>query len=682
MSTTNPELEELPPDPVLEGHSDDDELPPGPEKPLRWRDPYGSDAEFSDGDEAGWDSDSDASDEETNWRAEVVAEANRSTVCSLSDEEDTLETAVAASLDKMAAKRTLVAKEILSTEQSYVAGLDLVQDLFLPALRATNKPLVPQKVMEAIFLNSKELRNLHRGILSELELVIADTTNEPAMGAFFCKVAPYLHIYAEYTTHFEKGANKLGEVQTKIAAFAEVLKACYQDSRVGLGLTLGGFLLEPVQRIPRYKLLLQEYQKKIPEGHPDEADTVKALQLIKDVATSVNEHIRDRETLEQLEELQEKFPPSFKIVKEGRKQLQMDTLMKMCRRGPQERVFFLFSDCLVYCGQSPTTNRYINPKELPLSSMKAAEIDGAVIGQSHCIELSNQKKSFILGCSSLGQKLTWLNAIQEAIHAYKKRRKQSISFDSAAALSETGFGEQAPMWIPDKGVSMCQLCTVEFSMVRRRHHCRLCGRVICGPCSANSVPIAYLGNKSERVCDNCFRTVQAKDGVGNVTSKRQKQIEKTVSTKRGILHSAANGMKGSKDTIFSGFLLRKTGLLGSKKKSWYVLKRDFVVYSYAAPEDIVATETLPMPGRVVKADGKGSATVFTIAMPTGGSKTQKMVLEADSAESTKRWIECLDKASRAEAAEAADDDDDDDYDPDPVSEEEEGEFSEGDSEGD
>ena len=64
-------------------------------------------------------------------------------------------------------------------------------------------------------------------------------------------------------------------------------------------------------------------------------------------------------------------------------------------------------------------------------------------------------------------------------------------------------------------------------------------------------------------------------------------------------------------------------------------------------------------------------------MPTGGSKTQKMVLEADSAESTKRWIECLDKASRAEA-----DDDDDDDDPDPVSEEEEGEFSEGDSEGD
>ena len=99
VSTTNPELEELPPDPVLEGHSDDDELPPGPEKPLRWRDPCGSDAEFSDGDEAGWDSDSDASDEETNWRAEVVAEANRSTVCSLSDEEDTLETAVAATAE-------------------------------------------------------------------------------------------------------------------------------------------------------------------------------------------------------------------------------------------------------------------------------------------------------------------------------------------------------------------------------------------------------------------------------------------------------------------------------------------------------------------------------------------------------------------------------------------------------
>ena len=34
-----------------------------------------------------------------------------------------------------------------------------------------------------------------------------------------------------------------------------------------------------------------------------------------------------------------------------------------------------------------------------------------------------------------------------------------------------------PIWIPDKCVTMCQLCTVAFSLTYRRHHCRICGKV-------------------------------------------------------------------------------------------------------------------------------------------------------------------------------------------------------------
>lgn len=39
------------------------------------------------------------------------------------------------------------------------------------------------------------------------------------------------------------------------------------------------------------------------------------------------------------------------------------------------------------------------------------------------------------------------------------------------------LGSKAPVWIPDTRVSMCMLCTDDFTVTNRRHHCRACGKV-------------------------------------------------------------------------------------------------------------------------------------------------------------------------------------------------------------
>jgi len=51
----------------------------------------------------------------------------------------------------------------------------------------------------------------------------------------------------------------------------------------------------PVQRIPRYKLLLEDLLKKTVETHPDYLNIKKAYQVIENVATFVNETIRQHE---------------------------------------------------------------------------------------------------------------------------------------------------------------------------------------------------------------------------------------------------------------------------------------------------------------------------------------------------------------------------------------------------
>jgi hypothetical protein len=45
----------------------------------------------------------------------------------------------------------------------------------------------------------------------------------------------------------------------------------------------------------------------------------------------------------------------------------------------------------------------------------------------------------------------------------------------------------APIWIPDSKVVGCMKCNELFSILRRRHHCRLCGSVVCWACSTQVI---------------------------------------------------------------------------------------------------------------------------------------------------------------------------------------------------
>uniref|UniRef100_A0A183CDT7 FYVE-type domain-containing protein n=1 Tax=Globodera pallida TaxID=36090 RepID=A0A183CDT7_GLOPA len=59
-------------------------------------------------------------------------------------------------------------------------------------------------------------------------------------------------------------------------------------------------------------------------------------------------------------------------------------------------------------------------------------------------------------------------------------------------------------WVPDSDCDQCTSCLSPFTLVRRRHHCRNCGRIFCGQCSTNQIAIPELGyDRRVRVCELC-----------------------------------------------------------------------------------------------------------------------------------------------------------------------------------
>ncbi|ELR18433.1 FYVE zinc finger domain containing protein [Acanthamoeba castellanii str. Neff] len=62
-----------------------------------------------------------------------------------------------------------------------------------------------------------------------------------------------------------------------------------------------------------------------------------------------------------------------------------------------------------------------------------------------------------------------------------------------------------PEWVLDVMVPECVGCHAQFTLIKRRHHCRNCGKVFCGKCTSLSCSIEELGyTEPVRVCEPCF----------------------------------------------------------------------------------------------------------------------------------------------------------------------------------
>nr|XP_032650678.1 lateral signaling target protein 2 homolog isoform X3 [Chelonoidis abingdonii] len=64
-----------------------------------------------------------------------------------------------------------------------------------------------------------------------------------------------------------------------------------------------------------------------------------------------------------------------------------------------------------------------------------------------------------------------------------------------------------PEWVPDGTCSQCTACQSPFTVLRRRHHCRNCGKIFCSRCSQHTAPLPHYGLlKPVRVCTHCYTT--------------------------------------------------------------------------------------------------------------------------------------------------------------------------------
>ncbi|KAM6943451.1 RUN and FYVE domain-containing protein 2 isoform 1-T1 [Xenentodon cancila] len=115
-----------------------------------------------------------------------------------------------------------------------------------------------------------------------------------------------------------------------------------------------------------------------------------------------------------------------------------------------------------------------------------------------------------------------INGLKKEFHRLQDENIQlkSICEDQEQALEELGSKlsesklkiedikeankalQGGQVWLKDKEATHCKLCEKEFSISRRKHHCRNCGEIFCNSCSDNELPLP-ASPKPVRVCDTC-----------------------------------------------------------------------------------------------------------------------------------------------------------------------------------
>lgn len=78
-------------------------------------------------------------------------------------------------------------------------------------------------------------------------------------------------------------------------------------------------------------------------------------------------------------------------------------------------------------------------------------------------------------------------------------------------------GYVRPFWVPDRDALSCMRCDTKFSVIKRRHHCRACGKVLCNNCCNMRAKLAYLDFQEDRVCSICYNLLTTDDYYGENT---------------------------------------------------------------------------------------------------------------------------------------------------------------------
>lgn len=537
------------------------------------------------------------------------------------------------SAEKKAALETQkrrILEEIVATETFYVRCLDTLVKQYMQPLADSGYgeggAIVPMEKIYKIFGNLEDIVLVNTELLAQLKTRIEDDKSD-RVGDIFLNMSFALKIYSRYIGDYDASRQTINECEA-IPRFASFLEAT--DARVGPNTNnnkMGSLMMMPVQRVPRYEMLLRELVRaKRKLGEEEWMEELEAcMDAVKEVAEQNNERIRVTESKALLYDVQKRFSPKLCLVgpnEPTRLMLKEGGVRKAHARGGTQVActLILLSDELLYATESKGRGGLLElHRRIDLAHPATAFDDKPnENGLDHAIVSQSCEKSSIFLCDDAQSKAAWLKALTDA--QAKAREKAGVK-TAAGGVAMTLWQQDTPH---------CAISKVRFTALNRRHHCRVNGECVSGDVSKARFDLkAGLGadrfGTSERVCDWCCRDHVIEGGDWASVIKKAKERRAAIAALKvndapAALAILADRLKDDNPPnapVYGSWLWKKggagaadgkgrAGLFGRRnwKKRWCELRRCAGAFELLYFEEPGETGAENVKGRVALAGAK------------------------------------------------------------------------------
>jgi hypothetical protein len=259
-----------------------------------------------------------------------------------------------------------------------------------------NLAFMKSPVVAVLFSNLQHIRKLNSQLFRKMKEIIlldgqAKSSEESIpVAEVFLSYAPLFKLYCEYAKGYEqvtallkqysadsstpvtlsptryrrsifKGPNALSPNTTESIDEEEFNLKTFLDQAMNSPLCMGkpiqSYLILPIQRVPRYELLLNQLLKVSPDGHPDKTLIPQAISEIHKAVVYTEFQLANMELRKKLREIEDSFQGSLALIDTVPPR---DELRKLTKKGPakcaklvnksrkdEAVILFLFDDFIV-----------------------------------------------------------------------------------------------------------------------------------------------------------------------------------------------------------------------------------------------------------------------------------------------------------------------------------------------
>lgn len=243
---------------------------------------------------------------------------------------------------KELARRQKITEELFETEKSYVASIRTVITVVADELERQGVKVlgVTAEQQLSIFANLRAIAQLHT-------LLFADLQSEQDPIRVFFKYMDFFKIYSQYLNNYDVAVETIKRLRATNPKFVAFLNDRHSQLH---DMALESYLIMPVQRVPRYVLLLKELVRSTPPSDPKRAASEKALAKVEKIALYVNDSMKERQVQCHLWDIQQRMHGQVLLV--GRRFVREAPchVVRLNDKGQKERkprVAYLFADRLM-----------------------------------------------------------------------------------------------------------------------------------------------------------------------------------------------------------------------------------------------------------------------------------------------------------------------------------------------